>query len=154
MDKRVITSVVLAASAAFGWFISTNYAEREAMQLPNINEAIPRVDYETPVTNGTTTNYEPIPATPLNIAPIEPDESISLEKGGCYIGGCSSQICSDNKEIVSTCEWRESYACYAQATCERQSNGVCGWIETPELSQCLAKPDSGMELSNDLNEVM
>ena len=57
--------------------------------------------------------------------------------GGCYAGGCSSHICSDQKDMVSTCEWREAYACYKSATCERQTNGQCGWTITPQLQTCL-----------------
>jgi len=60
--------------------------------------------------------------------------------GGCMVGGCSSQLCGEASEdggMVSTCEWREEYACYRSATCERQIDGKCGWTETPELTACL-----------------
>jgi len=59
------------------------------------------------------------------------------EAGKCYRGGCSSQICSDQPDMVSTCEYREEYACYQSSTCERQANGQCGWTKTPELLACL-----------------
>ncbi|MBA3392727.1 MAG: hypothetical protein H0T89_08790 [Deltaproteobacteria bacterium] len=57
---------------------------------------------------------------------------------GCFVGGCSSQICSDQEGVISTCEWRAEYACYQAATCERQATGECGWTPTPELNTCLA----------------
>lgn len=57
--------------------------------------------------------------------------------GKCYVGGCSSQLCTDKPDMVSTCEYREAYACYQTATCERQASGQCGWTPTPALSQCL-----------------
>ena len=57
--------------------------------------------------------------------------------GACFVGGCSSHICSDQEGIVSTCEWHEEYACYQQATCERQADGECGWTPTAELEACL-----------------
>ena len=57
--------------------------------------------------------------------------------GKCYIGGCSSQLCSDTPDMVSTCEWREAYACYQGARCERQATGACGWTPTPQLTACL-----------------
>lgn len=57
--------------------------------------------------------------------------------GGCFVGGCSGQICSDEDGVVSTCEYREEYACYRTARCERQQNGQCGWTETDELNMCL-----------------
>lgn len=56
----------------------------------------------------------------------------------CYIGGCSSQVCSDTPGAVSTCVYNAAYACYRTATCERQSNGACGWTQTPALQACLA----------------
>lgn len=57
--------------------------------------------------------------------------------GTCYRGGCSSQLCSDQPDMVSTCEFREEYACYQRAVCERQSSGECGWTETSELRACI-----------------
>ncbi|HEY5945444.1 MAG TPA: DUF6748 domain-containing protein [Kofleriaceae bacterium] len=55
----------------------------------------------------------------------------------CYVGGCSSQVCSDQEGVITTCEWRDEYACYQTATCERQPDGQCGWTPTPELDACL-----------------
>lgn len=57
--------------------------------------------------------------------------------GTCYVGGCSSQICSDQKDVASTCEFREEYACYKTAECKRQADGKCGWTDTKELRSCL-----------------
>lgn len=57
---------------------------------------------------------------------------------GCFVGGCSGQICSDQEGVVSTCEWRADYACYQDATCERQASGECGWTQTTALNACLA----------------
>lgn len=57
--------------------------------------------------------------------------------GECFIGGCSGQICSAEEGIITTCEWREEYACYQEATCERQADGQCGWTQTGELAACL-----------------
>ncbi|MES2470799.1 MAG: hypothetical protein V4526_01030 [Patescibacteria group bacterium] len=70
---------------------------------------------------------KPAPAAPAPIA------------AACYVGGCSSQICSDNPDIASTCEFREEYACYRTAKCERQSSGSCGWTPTAELNSCLKR---------------
>ncbi len=58
--------------------------------------------------------------------------------GACYVGGCSGQICSGTKDMVSTCEYREQYACFKTATCERQATGKCGWIETSALKLCIS----------------
>ncbi len=54
----------------------------------------------------------------------------------CYVGGCSSQLCTSEPDMASTCEYREEYACYQTATCEVQVTGECGWTETEELKSC------------------
>ena len=61
-----------------------------------------------------------------------------LDEKTCYVGGCSSQVCSDREGVITTCEWREEYACYQTATCEVQETGECGWTQTEELNSCLA----------------
>lgn len=62
----------------------------------------------------------------------------SATSGSCHVGGCSGQLCVDAKDDgISTCEWREEYACYQKATCERQKSGSCGWTETKALRACL-----------------
>jgi hypothetical protein len=64
-------------------------------------------------------------------------DNAPVSSGGCYIGGCSSQVCSDDPNVITTCEYREEYACYRTAKCERQPDGQCGWTPTPELNMCL-----------------
>lgn len=61
----------------------------------------------------------------------------TVSAGACYVGGCSSQICSDRPDVASTCEYREVYSCYQGATCARQSNGQCGWTQTAALKACI-----------------
>ncbi len=56
----------------------------------------------------------------------------------CIKTGCSGQICAE-ETMMSTCEYRAEYECYKKATCERQSNGNCGFTKTPELTRCLAR---------------
>ncbi len=82
---------------------------------------------------------DPIVEDPIQETPITPKPTPT---GTCYKGGCSGQLCTDNPDIVSTCEYREEYACYQSAVCERQSNGQCGWTETPALQMCLRNTDS------------
>jgi hypothetical protein len=57
--------------------------------------------------------------------------------GGCFVGGCSSEVCSDEPNTVSSCIYREEFACYKTAKCERQASGQCGWTKTPKLLSCL-----------------
>ncbi|MDP3974312.1 MAG: hypothetical protein Q8P92_05775 [Candidatus Daviesbacteria bacterium] len=59
--------------------------------------------------------------------------------GGCFVAGCSNQLCVDEeeKDIVTTCEFREEYECYKDALCERQKDGGCGWTQTKDLLECI-----------------
>jgi hypothetical protein len=84
--------------------------------------------------------------TPAPIATPPTNTPSPSQVGGCIVGGCSSQLCIESTQaegMVSTCEYRESYACYRTATCERQASGACGWTPTTELTQCLATANSG-----------
>ncbi|HEX6242602.1 MAG TPA: hypothetical protein VFZ61_16930, partial [Polyangiales bacterium] len=56
----------------------------------------------------------------------------------CKVGGCSGQLCvGPGDPDISTCEWREEYACYKTASCAVQADGRCGWTPTDELKKCL-----------------
>lgn len=75
---------------------------------------------------------------PITIsAESEDDNGDTVSEDGCYVGGCSGQVCSDSPDVATTCEWRPEYACYEDATCERQDNDECGWTETEALRSCL-----------------
>lgn len=76
----------------------------------------------------------------VSTTPAVPAPAPEPAQGQCYVGGCSSQLCSDRQDMVSTCEFRAEYACYRTATCERQTNGTCGWTQTAELKACVANP--------------
>lgn len=67
---------------------------------------------------------------------VKNDNIGTVETKKCLVTGCSSQICSD-QEVISTCEYREEYACYKDAVCEVQSNGECGWTLDEKLNECL-----------------
>lgn len=56
---------------------------------------------------------------------------------GCYVGGCSGQLCTEERGAVSTCEYTEAYSCYATAKCAKLPNGKCGWVPTASLNKCL-----------------
>ncbi len=61
-----------------------------------------------------------------------------VETKPCVVTGCSSQLCAEEHR-VTTCEWREEYACYqTHGVCERDASGACGWRKTDELGACLA----------------
>lgn len=67
-----------------------------------------------------------------------------ITKNTCYVGGCSSQLCTDTTDVMSTCEYREEYMCYQTAECKRQPSGQCGFTETNELRSCLNNKTSSV----------
>jgi hypothetical protein len=81
------------------------------------------------------------------VEPCPPDSGPDCEPvpppppapGACRRTGCSGQVCA-SEDVATTCEWLPEYACYAQATCEPQADGDCGWTITPEAAACLAHP--------------
>lgn len=85
---------------------------------------------------------EPEAESVESVDTVEMERSSELEafkeisKGRCIRTGCSGQVCASSV-VYTTCEWRPEYACYADATCERQEDGNCGWTMTPELEACL-----------------
>jgi predicted secreted protein len=63
----------------------------------------------------------------------------------CVVGGCSGQLCVEDSAGggISTCEWKDEYACYKAATCARQKDGACGWTASTALDACLAGGGTG-----------
>lgn len=68
--------------------------------------------------------------------------------GPCYVGGCSAEVCSADPHAVSTCIYRPEFACYKQATCERQTSGQCGWTPTQALQMCLNQNTTGPQVQS------
>jgi len=59
---------------------------------------------------------------------------------GCIVGGCSGQICSDQEGLVTTCEWREEYACPGAGAARGQAAGGGGWRLAAVLQACPGTP--------------
>ncbi|MEK7084117.1 MAG: Gmad2 immunoglobulin-like domain-containing protein [Patescibacteria group bacterium] len=70
-------------------------------------------------------------------APQEKNIPTGVPDGACRPTGCSGQVCAD-KDVATTCEWKEEYACYTKADCERQNSGECGWTRTKKFEECVA----------------
>lgn len=75
------------------------------------------------------------------------DKKPSPAVGKCVVGGCSGELCVDASlgGVASVCIYREEYACYKSAKCERQQDGRCGWTQTDELASCIASKRSQNE---------
>ncbi len=91
---------------------------------------------------GSSSSSAPEPTSP----PSAPDTANSGDPAAtadpaaaCIRTGCSGTVCAAaGKEEMTTCEMRPEYECYASATCEKQTDGNCGWTQTAALSSCLS----------------
>ncbi len=86
------------------------------------------------------------------VAPTIPGGTDTV-MGACYVGGCSSQICSDEPGAMSNCMYQPQFACYKStgAKCERQATGKCGWTETAALTMCIKDADAQTSAGIDVN---
>ena len=92
--------------------------------LPNKKSTVPISDNDYRLTFNVVPQGTPVANNPI---------------GKCYVGGCSAQLCTDQPDMISTCEYSARYACYKTAPCERQASGMCGWTPTQELNSCLVQ---------------
>ncbi|KAJ3083143.1 hypothetical protein HK102_001229 [Quaeritorhiza haematococci] len=60
----------------------------------------------------------------------------------CVRSGCNKERCVDahtaSSEIHGICLWKPEFDCLKTAACELQSDGHCGFTQTPELNRCIA----------------
>lgn len=68
-------------------------------------------------------------------------EAESVAGQGCIIGGCSGELClnESSKDTGSICVYKEEFACYKSAKCEKQTDGNCSWTKTDTLISCIEK---------------
>jgi len=130
----IVACVLLRATALSPSEVLT---EETGSEVQIIDEESPEVESNNETKEETDAISPPTPVIPPVIVAPTP-----VAPKTCYVGGCSGQICSENPDVISTCEWRESYACYQTATCELQQTGECGWTETPALNSCLLETKS------------
>jgi len=128
-----IAGVDLAAAGASGEMIS------EAAAAMNHSDGVLVSGYFAPV-SGPGGHAQTLKANNFYLpAGAQTDYSQPpVEAKRCFKTGCSSQVCADHN-VVTTCEYRPEYECYRKAACERQRNGECGFTQTAELTECLAR---------------
>ena len=69
---------------------------------------------------------------------LEVTSSEAMETPACYVGGCSSQVCSANPNVITTCEYLPEYACLEQSQCGNYgAGGGCAWESSSEYMSCL-----------------
>ncbi|MFH0971793.1 MAG: hypothetical protein V1835_04470 [Candidatus Micrarchaeota archaeon] len=73
---------------------------------------------------------------PDDIPPLPTEQAECAKDSDCHVGGCSGTVCSSDANAITTCEWKEEYACYKQISCGCNL-GQCGWEKTPLFEQCM-----------------
>jgi len=60
------------------------------------------------------------------------------DDSGCIIGGCSGTVCQPKsaEPIITTCEYKDEYACYRQIKCVCINNR-CAWDKTGAFDICV-----------------
>ncbi len=54
----------------------------------------------------------------------------------CFVGGCSGELCTDNPEAISTCEYISGMECLRKGmSCELVEN-ECEWVMSREAARC------------------
>lgn len=119
--------------------------ETPTSELPDENsEEVMNPEETTPSTEETP--VDPVqPTEEPDTMASEPQSSEIYVEEGCQIAGCSAHICANaGEDIMTTCEFRDEYACYTAANtqCVKDNEGMCGWEATEELQMCLASPPS------------
>lgn len=137
MDKNqkimwTVVSVIVVAILGYWWYATQKAPLDDAPSFVTNFSECAAAGY--PVTEGNPRECR----TPEGAVYVEETAPGAVARDGCYIGGCSQTICSDEPGAVSTCEYRPEYACYNTAVCEKQASGKCGWTETEELIACLS----------------
>ena len=122
-EKLLLPSLICFLMVLFAFIIKTNIKS-----FQNTYNATP---IQTPTTNPKPKTNLPSPTTNL-----KPTQKPSNAKGGCIVGGCNGEICSDTN-MASICIYKPEFECYTNARCERQKDGNCGWTQTAELTTCL-----------------
>jgi hypothetical protein len=72
----------------------------------------------------------------------------NIKKGcefGCYISGCSGEFCSDQEEVISTCEYLLGSECLSMgSSCEFLDN-KCVWVLSKESADCFIEIENSNE---------
>jgi len=66
-----------------------------------------------------------------------PQAAACSSDNDCAVGGCSGELCgAKGADLISTCIWREEFACYKKTTCGCVE-GACAWKSNAAFDACL-----------------
>ena len=149
-----IASPLVVSGEAAGWYFEATFP----VKLLDANGKTLAAGQARATSDWMTADFVPFTATLDFTAPATPTGTLVLKNdnpsgdpsrdeivnvpvrfsaaAACVPTGCSGQICSD-QNVITDCLYLPAYACYKNAKCERQSDGACGWTDTPSLKACL-----------------
>jgi hypothetical protein len=122
-EKLLLPSLICLLMVLFAFSMKAN--------IKGLKKTYNVIPSPTPTINPKSKIYLPSPTMNL-----KPTQKPSSAKGGCIVGGCNGEICSDTN-MASPCIYKPEFVCYKKAKCERQKGGGCGWTPTAELTACL-----------------
>jgi hypothetical protein len=132
------TSYSPASVGSFSTY-SSNYGPSNSQGASSFNAYYPNNTAPTTYTTYPTssTYYQNSTTTTTTPSTYTYTYPTTTTNGGCYVGGCNSEICSDQPNAASSCLYSPVFACFRNSQCTRQANGQCGWTQTQGLTSCL-----------------
>ncbi len=76
----------------------------------------------------------PAQATAARIVLTTTDKGLTDKE--CFIGGCSRELCTDDPEAISTCEFLPGMECLTEEMSCRLVAGECRWVLSEEAANC------------------
>lgn len=76
----------------------------------------------------------------INLEVVSSELATASSSETCFVSGCSSQVCSPQENVMTTCEWLEEYSCLSLTQCGNYgSNQSCGWEQNQSYVNCMAQ---------------
>ncbi len=60
----------------------------------------------------------------------------------CFVGGCSGELCTEDPEAISTCEFLLGMECLGEEMSCESINGRCTWVLSQKAAQCFLQVES------------
>ncbi len=112
------------------WLTITQDTEIIGGKINSFNELEEKTNIKAWITGPVLESY-PAQATASKIIILEKEEIAY-----CYIGGCSGELCTNNPEAMSTCEWLPGMECLKEdMSCELVEN-ECTWVLSGKAVSC------------------
>jgi hypothetical protein len=133
--KVVLTLLLFSSLFAVAFVISYLSTQKKVSEPLSGPDIVPTAEIKLP-TDISTGGIE-TPSPKLSLTPGKP-----ISGGNCTVVGCNDELCVDESQkdnIASICVYKDEYACYKNAKCEKQADGKCSWTQSTELTNCISQ---------------